>query len=39
MFMTGEGELCGSSGYKEADVLTCVNLLMDRGADVNVYDR
>ena len=30
---------CGSSGYKEADVLTCVNLLMDRGADVNVYDR
>ena len=37
--MTGDLESCGSSGYKEADVLTCVNLLMDRGADVNVYDR
>ena len=30
---------CGSSGFKEEEVVKCVNLLLDRGAEVNVYDR
>ena len=30
---------CGASGYKEEEVLKCVDLLIDKGSEVNVYDR
>ena len=30
---------CGASGYKEEEVLKCVNILLDKRSEVNSYDR